>query len=228
MHGVRAWMAAFLHRRGLDRGRKRDDVVSVLRHRDQPALPLLGQEQRLGAGVEDAVASLELRAVDGEVGLVDQLVRIRPVARETGHADRDRRLDRLARGLDVEGTGCDGAPDPLCDLERLLRRGLRQEDGELLTAEPGGHVVVAQLLSKHLRDPLQDGVARKVAVGVIDVAQEVEVGHDERERPLETLGPDQLLAERDGEMACVEEAGLRIDTRLLLKLRDAQRTVDQQ
>jgi len=91
---------------------------------------------------------------------VDQLIRVRAVTRETGDADRDGRPDRLARGLDIERARSDGAPDPLCNLERLLGWGLRQEDRELLTAEPGGHVVVAQLLPEHLRDPLQDSVAR--------------------------------------------------------------------
>ena len=60
------------------------------------------QQQRLASGVEDAVASLELRAVDGEVGLVDELVRVLAVLREAGDADRDGRADRLARRLDLE------------------------------------------------------------------------------------------------------------------------------
>ena len=106
----------------------------------------LRDKQRLGADAEHAVAALELRAVDGEVGLVDQLVGAVSVHRVAGDADRDRRADRLARRLDLEARGGDGGADPLGDLQRLLRRRLRQEDRELLAAEAGGDVVVAKLL----------------------------------------------------------------------------------
>ena len=121
------------------------DGSSSSGHRDQPRGPVGRDEQRLRARAEDAVAPLELRAVDGEVGLVDQLVRVRAVLRIAGDADRDRRADRLARRLDVERPLRDGAADALRDLHRLLRRRLRQEDRELLAAEARRHVVVAEL-----------------------------------------------------------------------------------
>ena len=126
--------------------RQRRDVLAVLAHRAQLRAALGGEQQRLGARAEDAVAALELRAVDGEVGLVDQLVRVDAVLRERRDADRHGRADRLRRGLDLELALGDGAADPLRDLERLLGRRLRQEDRELLAAEARRHVVVAQLL----------------------------------------------------------------------------------
>ena len=73
------------------------------------------------------------------------------VARERGDADRDGRADRLARGLDVERALGDRAADPLGDLERLLERRLGQEDAELLAAEAGGDVVVAELRAEDAR-----------------------------------------------------------------------------
>ena len=102
-------------------------------------------EQRLGARAEDAVAALELRAVDGEVGLVDQLVRVGAVLREPATP-----IETVARigSLEVSTSNValgDGAADPLGDLERLLGRRLGQEDRELLAAEAGRDVVVAQL-----------------------------------------------------------------------------------
>ncbi len=84
-------------------------------------------------------------AVDGEVGLVDQLVRVEAVLREARDADRHGRADRLGRRLDLELALGDRAADPLRDLERLLRRGLRQENRELLAAEARRHVVVPEL-----------------------------------------------------------------------------------
>src|SRR5437588_47749 len=59
-------------------------------------------EQRILVRREDPVATLQLRAVDGEVRVVDELVRILAVPRRRGHAHRDRRPDRLARRLDLE------------------------------------------------------------------------------------------------------------------------------
>ena len=76
--------------------------------------------------------------------------------------------------------------------------------------------------------PLQDGVAGEVAVRVVDLAQQVEVGHDHRQRRARALRPVELLAERAGEVARVEEARLRVDARLLLERRDAQRAVDEE
>ena len=74
---------------------------------------------------------------------------------------------------------------------------------------------------ERLGDRLQDRVAGEVAVVVVDVAQEVEIGHDERKRPLEPLGARELLGQRRRKVARVEEAGLGVDARLLLQLRDA-------
>ena len=120
-------------------------MVAVLRNRDQQRLALLGKLERVGARVENAVASLQLRPVDREVGLVDQLVGVGAVAWIGGNADRDRRPDRLAGRLDVECGRGDSPADPLGDLERLLGRRLGEQDRELLTAEARRDVVVAQV-----------------------------------------------------------------------------------
>src|SRR6266508_996434 len=71
------------------------------------------------------------------------------------------------------------------------------------------------------------GVAGEVAVGVVDVAQEVEVGHDQRQGAFEALGAAELLVQRRGEVAGVEEAGLGVDARLGLQGRDAEGAVNQ-
>src|SRR5690348_16906611 len=66
-----------------------------------------------------------------------------------------------------------------------------------------------------------------MAVRVVDVTEEVEVGHDQRQRPLEALRPAELLGKRSCEVPRVEEAGFRIDARLRLQLRDAEGAVDE-
>ena len=114
--------------------------------------PVAAHEQRLGARAEDAVSSLELRPVDGEVGLVDELVRVGTVLGIGGDAEGDRRADRLARRLDLKDSLGNGSADALGDLERLLGRRLGQQDGELLSAEAGRDVVMAKLLAEDLGD----------------------------------------------------------------------------
>jgi hypothetical protein len=64
---------------------------------------------------------------------------------------------------------------------------LGEQDRELLAAEARRHVVVAQLLAEDICNPAQDRVAREMAEVVVDVAQQVEVGHHHRQRPVETL-----------------------------------------
>ena len=206
--------------------RKRRDVLAVLDDRAQLRAALRREQQRLGARTDDAVAALELAAVHGEVGLMDELVRVEAVLREAGDAERHRRADRLGGRLDLELALGNLAPDPLRDLHRLLRRGLRQQDRELLAAEARRHVVVPQLLVEDLGDPLEDRVACEVAVAVVDVAQQVEVGHDQRHRAVEARGARDLGRECRREVAGVVQAGLGVDPRLRLQLRNAQRAVD--
>ena len=168
-----------LRRLDLHRAGERRVMVAVLRHCDQSRRTVGRNEQRLGARTEHAVPSLKLCAVDGEVRLVDQLVRVGAVLREACDADRDGGANGIARGLDVEGALGYRAADPLGDLQCLLWGRLRQEDGEFLAAETCGHVVVPQLGPEDLCDSLQHCVACKVAVCVVDVSEQVEVGHDQ-------------------------------------------------
>jgi hypothetical protein len=149
-----------------------------------------------------------------------------PVGREARDADRNGRLDRLAGRFDLEPALGKRAADPLCDLERLLRRRLREQDRELLPAEAGRHVVVTQLLSEDIGDTAEDDVARKVAVRVVDVPEEVEVGHHQRQRTVEALRARQLVGQRCGEVACVVETRLRVDPRLHLEGGYGKRAID--
>ena len=203
-------------------------VIAVVGDGDQARAALGRDQQRLGARPEHTVAALQLGAIDSEVGLVDQLVGVRAVLRIAGDADRDGGANRLARRLDVEGALRDRAADPLGDLERLLGWCLGEQNGELLPAEARRDVVVAQLRTEDLSDPFQDGITGEVAVRVVDVAEQIEVGHDQRHRPLEALGAADLLRQCRGEVAGVEEARLRVDARLRLQCRHAERAVDQE
>ena len=87
-----------------------DGLAGRLRHDASRVAAILGMpEQELVRRVEDAVTTLELRAIDGQVGLVDELVRLLPVARVRRDPDRDGGADRLARRLHLE----EPSPQPL-------------------------------------------------------------------------------------------------------------------
>ena len=137
-------------------------------------------------GVEDTVSALELRAVDGEVGLVDELVRVAAVARERGDADRDRRADRLARGRRprTRSRRRRGGSARRSRAPRAARvSGSRIENSS--PPKRAGTSYSRSCSRKILATPGEHRVAGEVAVRVVDVAQQVEVGHDQRHRPVE-------------------------------------------
>ena len=200
-------------------------MLAVLEDGPQLCATLRSEEQRLCARAHDPVAALELAAIHREVGLMNELVGVEPILREACDAERHGGADRLRCRLHLELPLCDGTADSFCDLQRLLGRGLRQEDRELFAAEARRHVVVPELGAEDLGDPLEDGVARQVAVAVVDIPQEVEVGHDQRHRPLEASCACDLGGEGGREVARVVQARLRVDARLRLELRHAERPV---
>ena len=67
---------------GLRNAREWLVVVAVLRDRDERNTAVSGHQKRLGARAEDAVSPLQLGAVHGEIGLVDERVRILCVCRK--------------------------------------------------------------------------------------------------------------------------------------------------
>ena len=64
----------------------------------------------------------------------------------------------------------------------LLEVGPRQQDQELLAAEPVGQVEGAQLLAQLVGDLLQHDVADGVAARVVDLLEVVEVSDDDPDR----------------------------------------------
>src|SRR5207248_9979709 len=98
--------------------------------------------------------------------------------------------------------------DALGNRQRSLEIRLGQEDRELLPAEAGRRVVVAKLPREHLRDAAEDSVAGAVPVGVVHLAEQVEVGDQNRQRAPEPARPTKLRSELGVEVTNVEEACL--------------------
>ena len=99
--------------------------------------------------------------------------------RRDAQADGDR--DVLA--AEAELALLDRAPQPLGDDLRAGQIGAAAKDRELLAAEARQHVFGAQQRRHHLRQLGQHEVARRVAVGVVDLLEVIDVDEDQRQRP---------------------------------------------
>src|SRR5262245_19719087 len=93
-----------------------------------------------------AVPSFRLRAVEGEIGLVDELVRVAGMGRKGGDADRERGRSRMVGSAPLEAAPLDSGANPLRDSERVVELRLGKDDGKLFAAEPGRDVERAELL----------------------------------------------------------------------------------
>ena len=108
----------------------------------------------------------------------------------------------------------------------LLVTRFRKGDRELLAAEPPGNVERAELRAEHVGDAAKHRVAGEVAVRVVHLAQEVEVGEHDRQWTLEPLRALELAVERAREVAGVEELRLGVEPGRHLEARELQRAVD--
>ena len=88
--------------------------------------------------------------------------------------------------------------------------GLREQQRELLAADPRGQVDAPLPLERVLRDRLEGGVSRRVAVALVDRAEAVDVPDDHGDRPAGARGALELQLEQLLEGAPVQKAGQRV------------------
>src|SRR5205823_10611833 len=136
------------------------------RKADEARCAVGSNQQWLRACPLDSIAALQLRSVDSQVGMVDELVRASAVLRKARDTHGDRHPYGLACVLEVEEPARHGAPDPLRDRQRMIVARLRQENREFLAAEAGWDVVVAELLAEDLSHAGEHLVADQVPVRV--------------------------------------------------------------
>ena len=104
---------------------------------------------------------------------------------------------------------------------------LGEDDGELLAAETGRNVEVAHVLADDVADPLQHHIAGQVTVAVVDVPEQIQVGHDQGQGAVKPLGPLELFQELLLEIGRIGQPGLGIGLHLFLQLGHHQGPVDQ-
>jgi hypothetical protein len=132
-----------------------------------------------------------------------------PVVGERGHAGRARQRPPADEHLG------DRRPRALGGLGRLRPVDARQDERELLAAEPRDEVALAHRGAQPRRGGDEHLVALGVAVGVVDGLEVVEVEHDDGERPAEAGRARDLLLQPLVAGAVVEQPGEPVRARLL-------------
>ena len=158
-----------------------------------------------GVVAQRRVAALRLDGVERHVGREQQIVRRRRVVGVLRDADADR---PVVAGLDAAR-----------HLQRAGRVGRREDQGELVAAEPGREVD-APAGGQYVGQLAQRGVARGVAALVVDRLEAVDVDGQQAERLAGALGAVELLVEALLECAAVGQPGQRVGVRGLVELED--------
>ena len=123
--------------------------------------------------VAEAVAPRVLGAVHRRVGVLDQVVRAGAIARKQADADAGRDEHLLLAVAERRG---ELAQDALRHLAHDLRiDGVRDHDGELVTAQARHSVGVAQALREPSSDLFEQGVAGEMAERVVHHLEAVEI-----------------------------------------------------
>ena len=127
------------------------------------------------------------------------------------HRDADARGHRALAGAgDRDPLGAQRLEQLVGDVLGRVPRGARQQRGELVAAEPGEHVALAQPRAQHRRDARDDLVAGGVAERVVDVLEVVEV--EQQQRAVGAVAAHEVGVRVDlvGEARAVVQAGQRV------------------
>jgi hypothetical protein len=141
----------------------------------------------------ESVSALAFRLVEGCIGEAHQILAVDAVVRCDRNTDGDADADR--RAADLERLG-DGIEDSASERIRVLRGaqpGL--DDREFVAAEAGEGVARPQQLLEPARHELDELVAGRVAVGVVDILEAVEVEEHHRETRAGPAHPVEFLVE---------------------------------
>ena len=160
----------------------------------------------------DRAAPAALAAIQGRVGLAEQLATIGRQQRDGGDAPGEGD-DALARGRTqaevAQAVGGD---------EGLVGVGVREDDRELVSADAEGPVSVAQRITDAVGHAHQETIAGRVTLAVVDDLEVVEVDEQQRHRYLVPPVQLQLAVQLLLEGAVVAEPGQAVVERVLARL----------
>lgn len=134
----------------------------------------------------DAVAAALLGAVAGHVGHAQQVLGRLDLAADVHQADAQPRAQHLLAPVHVQGLG--RLAQLLGNAQGGLGRAVLQKNAEFISAQPREGVGLAQVVQQQAADLAQHLVARRVAAGLVDELELVQV-HVQHGR-----GPQPVLA----------------------------------
>ena len=155
-----------------------------------------------------------LGAVHRGVGVLDQLVAVRAVAREQRHADADRhaRLGGGERERRVHDLG-----QPLGQAPCAGFVGVARHHHELVAAQARQEVGAPRRLRQTRADLADQFVAGVMAVAVVDVLEAVEVHEQHGKRFVLACGVGHLARQRLFEVHAVGQAGQAVEVRQIVQ-----------
>ena len=145
----------------------------------------------------------------------------------SGHPDANGNLDRRDAGSDSELGRFDVLADIFGTFIGHFNGGFWHEHGELFAAKSGDYIIIAHRGLQGFGDSKQDFISGQVAVGVIDVTQQIKIGHQYRERTIEALCARQLVLQLVNEIGIIVQAGLGVYLGLALQCRYTQGVINQ-
>ncbi len=164
----------------------------------------------------DAIAPVGFRGVASDIGLTEQFRRGQRLRRDHRHADAG--ADVIEPAAPGEGDGADRLHNIARDELGPLHRAIPQDEREFVAAEARRHVAGPHRSPDDAADLAQQRIARRMADGVVDDLEAVEV--DEAERVLAALADSAGAGGRKlgVEGRAVGKAGQRVVRRRMGKL----------
>ena len=156
------------------------------------------------------VPTRPLGSIECPVRRLDELVDAR--VRLVRHGDPDRNAD-AANPVSPQVQVAHRGPDALAHFQRHTRVRVAQQDHELLPAEPGRDVVLADGRDDRPGHRPQDQVAGGVAIRVVEDLELVDIHHQDADR-IPGTAPLGHQAHVLVEVAAIGQAGQRIGRRL--------------
>lgn len=150
---------------------------------------LNGAVEHVGLEDLDAVAPGSLGAMQGEGGILEQLVGVGVLGRADGYAVAGGSVDYVS--VNVHGRGENG-PDAAYDVYGPARAGVLKQQDEFVAAEAGHGVGFPHGVSQAAGDFLEQFVARQMAQTVIDLFEIVQIQEHHRQQFLIAPGPGHL------------------------------------
>ena len=161
-------------------------------------------------------AALVLRPIEREIGRADQHFNRTPVTRADSRPDRRADVERVLIDFIWFRQCLDDAARQAKHAGRVTC--IAHDDAELVTAEPTAHILIGHQPLQPFGNTGQQAVTDRVAEGIIDLFEPVEIDHHKGTTSAPALGFGHGFAKGLGDLQAVGQAGQRVETRHVVDL----------